>query len=525
MAGRIEIDDVAPVVSDGRFRPRPSSARSCRSRRRCGARATTPSRRRWWCAITARHYPQLADGPAGPVNAARSRCRSRTWSSPASQGQAAAPADVDRVATPDVFHGQFSPDAVGLWTFRVDGWGDPIATWRKNVTAKLDAGQSESELSNDLLIGAQLLERAATGVPRQDRYPLIEAAEHAAQARRPVHPRRRGAAPGGRRAARRSIRCANWSPAASSTASGWTGRWPGSAPGTRFSRAPPAAWDGEGQARARHVRHRQQGAAAHRQDGLRHRLPAADPPDRQGAPQGPQQQRHRRRPRTSARRGRSAATRAATTRCTRSSAPSTTSTTSSPRRATRASRSRSTWRCSARPTIRGPRTHPEWFTVLPDGTIAYAENPPKKYQDIYPVNFDNDPAGIYAEVLRVVRFWMSPRRQGLPGRQPAHQAAQLLGLADRRGQERRSRRAVPRRGVHPARPAVRTGQTRLHAVLYVLHLAHGEVGADRVRRADRRARRLRPAEPVRQHARHPAREPAVRRTGHVRDPRRDGRRR
>ncbi len=67
---------------------------------------------------------------------------------------------------------QFSPDSVGLWTFRVDGWGDPIATWRKNVTAKLDAGQSESELSNDLLIGARLLERAATGVPRQDRYPL-----------------------------------------------------------------------------------------------------------------------------------------------------------------------------------------------------------------------------------------------------------------------------------------------------------------------------------------------------------------
>ena len=50
--------------------------------------------------------------------------------------------------------------------------------------------------------------------------------------------------------------------------------------------------------------------------------------------------------------------------------------------------------------------HPEWFTTLPDGTIAYAENPPKKYQDIYPVNFDNDPEGIYAEVLRVVRYWI-----------------------------------------------------------------------------------------------------------------------
>jgi starch synthase (maltosyl-transferring) len=51
--------------------------------------------------------------------------------------------------------------------------------------------------------------------------------------------------------------------------------------------------------------------------------------------------------------------------------------------------------------------HPEWFTIRADGTIAYAENPPKKYQDIYPINFDKDPEGIYNEVLRVVRHWMS----------------------------------------------------------------------------------------------------------------------
>ncbi|TQN41756.1 alpha-1,4-glucan:maltose-1-phosphate maltosyltransferase [Blastococcus colisei] len=50
--------------------------------------------------------------------------------------------------------------------------------------------------------------------------------------------------------------------------------------------------------------------------------------------------------------------------------------------------------------------HPEWFTTKPDGTIAYAENPPKKYQDIYPINFDNDPEGIYAECLRVIRVWI-----------------------------------------------------------------------------------------------------------------------
>ncbi len=42
-----------------------------------------------------------------------------------------------------------------------------------------------------------------------------------------------------------------------------------------------------------------------------------------------------------------------------------------------------------------------------DGSIAYAENPPKKYQDIYPVNFDDDPEGIYAEVLRIVLLWVS----------------------------------------------------------------------------------------------------------------------
>ncbi len=50
--------------------------------------------------------------------------------------------------------------------------------------------------------------------------------------------------------------------------------------------------------------------------------------------------------------------------------------------------------------------HPEWFTTRADGSIAYAENPPKKYQDIYPLNFDNDPEGIYAEVNALVRHWM-----------------------------------------------------------------------------------------------------------------------
>jgi len=50
--------------------------------------------------------------------------------------------------------------------------------------------------------------------------------------------------------------------------------------------------------------------------------------------------------------------------------------------------------------------HPEWFTTRADGSIAYAENPPKKYQDIYPLNFDNDPQGAYAEMRRMIQVWI-----------------------------------------------------------------------------------------------------------------------
>ncbi|MFE4610476.1 alpha-1,4-glucan--maltose-1-phosphate maltosyltransferase [Streptomyces niveus] len=52
------------------------------------------------------------------------------------------------------------------------------------------------------------------------------------------------------------------------------------------------------------------------------------------------------------------------------------------------------------------KEHPEWFHHRADGTIAYAENPPKKYQDIYPIAFDRDMDGLVAETLRVLRYWM-----------------------------------------------------------------------------------------------------------------------
>jgi starch synthase (maltosyl-transferring) len=54
------------------------------------------------------------------------------------------------------------------------------------------------------------------------------------------------------------------------------------------------------------------------------------------------------------------------------------------------------------------REHPEWFFHRPDGTIKYAENPPKKYQDVYPVNFaGDDPGPLWQEMKRVIEFWIA----------------------------------------------------------------------------------------------------------------------
>ena len=51
--------------------------------------------------------------------------------------------------------------------------------------------------------------------------------------------------------------------------------------------------------------------------------------------------------------------------------------------------------------------HPEWFRQRPDGTIKYAENPPKKYQDIYPINFESDDwQALWTELKNVITFWV-----------------------------------------------------------------------------------------------------------------------
>jgi starch synthase (maltosyl-transferring) len=182
--GRIEIDDVAPVVSAGVY---PAKAvvgevvpvRATVWREGHDAVAATLVVR-----YLGRTYPQVghsavARGRSADAEATDDSPKVKPASHRMSLGR-----------TPDVFHGQFSPDRVGLWTFRVDGWGDPISTWRHAVTAKLDAGQGEQDLDNDLVVGAALLERAATGVPRRiGAVPSGDRVARAVPAARSGHPR------------------------------------------------------------------------------------------------------------------------------------------------------------------------------------------------------------------------------------------------------------------------------------------------------------------------------------------------
>ncbi|KHO19482.1 alpha-1,4-glucan--maltose-1-phosphate maltosyltransferase [Mycolicibacterium setense] len=400
MAGRIGIDDVAPVVFCGQF---PAKA---------VVGEVVPVRATVWreghdavaATLVVRYlgteYPRLATGPGTatvPVpigEVVRPTQRIKPQALPMSPGH-----------TPDVFHGHFTPDSVGLWTYRVDGWGDPLATWRHAVEAKLGAGQSEAELSNDLLIGARLLERAATGVPRKLRDPLLEAAT---VLRTPGDPfLRAGAALSDevtelldqyplRELVTRGEQYGVWVDRPLARFSSWYELFPRST---------------GGRDKAGHPVHGTFATAADQLPRIARMgfnivyLPPIHPigkvhrkgrnnavtagPDDVGSPWaiGSDEGGH-------------------------DAVHPALGTIDDFDAFVAAARKQGVevaldlaLQCA--PDHPWATAHPEWFTVLPDGTIAYAENPPKKYQDIYPLNFDNDPAGLYHEVLRVVRFWIS----------------------------------------------------------------------------------------------------------------------
>ena len=124
------------------------------------------------------------------------------------------------------------------------------------------------------------------------------------------------------------------------------------------------------------------------------------------------------------------------------------------------------------------KQHPEWFYRRPDGTLKYAENPPKKYQDIYNVNFDSEDwrAPLAGAPRRRARLGRA-RDHRLPRRQPAHEADRVLGVADPRGARVASRGDLPRRGVHAARRDDDAREARLRAVVHLLHVEELEGGA------------------------------------------------
>ncbi|GAB90193.1 maltotransferase domain-containing protein [Gordonia rhizosphera] len=306
---------------------------------------------------------------------------------------------------PDVFNAAFVPDAVGFWVFRIEAWSDPYTTWRNAVIKKVDAGQGATDLANDLETGARLLERARDEFPLEA-YEMLDDAVNALRAEHhdiehrvnlaiseamsdlfAAHPLRDLVTKS------RSYRV--WADRSRALFGSWYEFFPRSTGG----------WDGEG-----HPVHGNFLSAIQdlpRIAGMgfdvvylppihpigkvnrkgRNNTLVAGPfdvgsPWAIGSDEGGHDAIH---PQLGSEddfgyfvgRARELGLEVALDLA---------------------------LQCA--PDHPWAIEHPEWFTTQPDGTIAYAENPPKKYQDIYPLNFDNDRNGIYGAVLNVVLHWV-----------------------------------------------------------------------------------------------------------------------
>ncbi|MET9203403.1 maltotransferase domain-containing protein [Gordonia sp. NPDC003585] len=306
---------------------------------------------------------------------------------------------------PDVYNAAFVPDTVGFWAFRIEAWSDSYATWRSAVLKKVGAGQSAADLANDLETGARVLETAANLVPPDATDLLADAIRDLRSQRRRVE-NRVGLAVSDeivellttypvRELITKSRTYRVWADRRRALVGSWYEMFPRSTGG----------WDGEGK-----PVHGTFLTAAQDLPRIADMgfdvvyLPPIHPigkinrkgrnntlvpgPDDVGSPwaigssEGGHDAIH-------------------------------------PQLGTVedfeyfVGRARElgleialdlALQCA--PDHPWAIDHPDWFTVLPDGTIAYAENPPKKYQDIYPLNFDNDRNGIYRAVLNVTLHWI-----------------------------------------------------------------------------------------------------------------------
>ncbi|MQY31662.1 alpha-1,4-glucan--maltose-1-phosphate maltosyltransferase [Nocardia aurantia] len=306
---------------------------------------------------------------------------------------------------PDVFNATFTPDRPGLWTFRVEGWSDPLATWRSAVEAKLAVGQNAADLANDLEIGARLLERAAQAVPKQQWQRLrAAAAALRGDGQLPArvapafstevteilrdHPVREMVTRGPQYTVlvqRRRALYGAWYEFFPRSTGGWdaAGNPVHGSFVTAAKELPRIAAMGFDVVYLPPIHP----IGAVNRKGPNNSL-TAEPGD-VGSPWAI----------GSAEGGHDAIHPQLGT------AEDFTEFVDTARQLGLEVALDLALQCA--PDHPWVTSHPEWFTTLPDGTIAYAENPPKKYQDIYPINFDTDPDGLYAEVLRVVRHWIS----------------------------------------------------------------------------------------------------------------------
>ncbi|MFZ2176518.1 MAG: maltotransferase domain-containing protein [Rhodococcus sp. (in: high G+C Gram-positive bacteria)] len=378
MTGRLGIDDVTPDISAGRY---PAKA---------VVGEVFPVRATVWREGHDAVAATLAvRGPRGAQATG-----SATFRIPMTAGP-----------VPDTVDGYFTPTDEGIWTFRIEAWGDPITTWKHAVEAKLAVGQGDVELANDLEIGARLFERAAKNVRRTDRSRLIAVAASLRSDRQ--LPARVAPAFGSdvtellrAHPLRELVTRSEAHQVLVDRRRALFGSW--------YEFFPRSTGGRDENGNPRHGTFATAAAALPRIAAMGFDvvyLPPIHPvgfinrkgpnntltpgPDDVGSPwaigshEGGHDAVH---------------PRLGTLQDFKSFV-------SAARKLDLEVALDLALQCA--PDHPWAKTHPEWFTVLPDGTIAYAENPPKKYQDIYPVNFDNDREGIYAEVLRVVRHWVA----------------------------------------------------------------------------------------------------------------------
>jgi starch synthase (maltosyl-transferring) len=305
----------------------------------------------------------------------------------------------------DRWSAEIRPDEIGEWTYHVEAFHDPYLTWRNAVEKKLAAGQGEGELANDLAEGAALLRRAAAAVPERDRAAVRVAATALGDSEVPLARRVSAAL---------DVADVLWShPLRELITAGeprpiWVDR-----PRALFS-----AWyelfprsEGAEVKAGRPVRHGTFATAAKRLPGVAAMgfdvvyLPPIHPigrinrkgrnnalvagPDDVGSPWaiGSEEGGHD------------------AIHPDLGSLEDFRTFVSAAGEAGLEVALDLALQCA--PDHPWVKEHPEWFTTRADGSIAYAENPPKKYQDIYPLNFDNDPEGIRAEILRIVLHWVA----------------------------------------------------------------------------------------------------------------------